>query len=179
MSDSLRHECGIALVRLTKDLKWYQEKYGTPLFVIDEDDFVMHESPGITIDLDSGLLQGLQIGPGGILDQRIVSLIRNQDADIRPTQRCQLEGADELFIRHKVGAGNPQPRLRHVDGEILVEIVATTIGDGFREAQSLVGPYPSGAPAIFIDQCGRIGGSAAEASEWTSNSAVGAKASHG
>ena len=46
-------------------------------------------------------------------------------------------------------------------GEILVEIVATTIGDGFREAQPLVGPYPSGAPAIFIDQCGRIGGSAA------------------
>ncbi len=31
MSDSLRHECGIALVRLTKDHKWYQEKYGTAL----------------------------------------------------------------------------------------------------------------------------------------------------
>ncbi|MBL4928088.1 tagatose kinase [Fuscibacter oryzae] len=46
-------------------------------------------------------------------------------------------------------------------GEILVEIVATTVGDGFRQAQPLVGPYPSGAPAIFIDQCGRIGGSAA------------------
>ncbi len=46
-------------------------------------------------------------------------------------------------------------------GEILVEIVATTLGDGFREAQPLIGPYPSGAPAIFIDQCGRIGGSAA------------------
>ena len=37
-------------------------------------------------------------------------------------------------------------------GEILVEIVATTIGDGFRTAQPLTGPYPSGAPAIFIDQ---------------------------
>ncbi len=46
-------------------------------------------------------------------------------------------------------------------GEILVEIVATTVGDGFRQAQPLVGPYPSGAPAIFIDQCGRIGGAAA------------------
>ena len=45
-------------------------------------------------------------------------------------------------------------------GEILVEIVATTIGDGFREAQPLVGPFPSGAPAIFISQCGRMGGSA-------------------
>lgn len=46
-------------------------------------------------------------------------------------------------------------------GEILVEIVATTIGEGFREAQPLIGPFPSGAPAIFIDQCGRIGGGAA------------------
>ena len=46
-------------------------------------------------------------------------------------------------------------------GEILVEIVATTVGEGFREAQPLIGPYPSGAPAIFIDQCGRFGGSAA------------------
>jgi fructokinase len=46
-------------------------------------------------------------------------------------------------------------------GEILVEIVATTVGDGFLEPQPLVGPYPSGAPAIFIDQCARAGGSAA------------------
>ena len=46
-------------------------------------------------------------------------------------------------------------------GEILVEIVATTAGQGFLEAQPLIGPFPSGAPAIFIDQCGRIGGSAA------------------
>lgn len=46
-------------------------------------------------------------------------------------------------------------------GEILVEIVATTMGEGFRAAQPLVGPYPSGAPAIFIDQCGRLGGRAA------------------
>lgn len=46
-------------------------------------------------------------------------------------------------------------------GEILVEIVATTVGEGFRTAQPLLGPYPSGAPAIFIDQCGRMGGRAA------------------
>ena len=45
-------------------------------------------------------------------------------------------------------------------GEILVEIMATTRGNGFLEPIQLVGPYPSGAPAIFIDQCARIGGSA-------------------
>lgn len=46
-------------------------------------------------------------------------------------------------------------------GEILVEIMATTVGNGFLEPLPLLGPYPSGAPAIFIDQCARIGGSAA------------------
>lgn len=46
-------------------------------------------------------------------------------------------------------------------GEILVEIVATTKGDGFGEPQPLVGPFPSGAPAIFIDQVGRLGTPAA------------------
>lgn len=42
-------------------------------------------------------------------------------------------------------------------GEILVEIMAVTPGDGFREPIELVGPYPSGAPAIFIDQIGKLG----------------------
>ncbi len=42
-------------------------------------------------------------------------------------------------------------------GEILAEIVATTVGTGFVEAQTFIGPFPSGAPAIFIDQCGKIG----------------------
>lgn len=42
-------------------------------------------------------------------------------------------------------------------GEILVEIIATQRGDGFREAVPLIGPFPSGAPAIFIDQVGKLG----------------------
>ncbi|MBX4909424.1 MULTISPECIES: sugar kinase [Rhizobium] len=45
-------------------------------------------------------------------------------------------------------------------GEILVEIMATTVGAGFLEPQSLTGPYPSGAPAIFIDQVARLDGAA-------------------
>jgi sugar/nucleoside kinase (ribokinase family) len=42
-------------------------------------------------------------------------------------------------------------------GEILVEIMATAVGQSFLEPGPLVGPFPSGAPAIFIDQCGRLG----------------------
>ncbi len=32
MSDDLKHECGIALIRLRKPLAYYEEKYGTPLY---------------------------------------------------------------------------------------------------------------------------------------------------
>ena len=42
-------------------------------------------------------------------------------------------------------------------GEILVEIVALEKGDGFRAPINLVGPFPSGAPAIFIDQAAKLG----------------------
>jgi sugar/nucleoside kinase (ribokinase family) len=42
-------------------------------------------------------------------------------------------------------------------GEILVEIMAVSPGDGFREAIALEGPFPSGAPAIFIDQMAKLG----------------------
>jgi tagatose kinase len=46
-------------------------------------------------------------------------------------------------------------------GEILVEIMATEPGDGFLEPVKLIGPFPSGAPAIFIDQAARFGQPAA------------------
>lgn len=42
-------------------------------------------------------------------------------------------------------------------GEILVEILATEKGQSFLEPGPLIGPYPSGAPAIFIDQVARLG----------------------
>ena len=42
-------------------------------------------------------------------------------------------------------------------GEILVEIVAEDKGEGFGEPLRLIGPFPSGAPAIFIDQVAKLG----------------------
>jgi amidophosphoribosyltransferase len=35
MSDSIRHECGIAVVRLKKPLAYYQDKYGTALYGLE------------------------------------------------------------------------------------------------------------------------------------------------
>lgn len=46
-------------------------------------------------------------------------------------------------------------------GEILVEIMARDVGQSFRQPGVLLGPYASGAPAIFIDQVGKLGAAAA------------------
>lgn len=46
-------------------------------------------------------------------------------------------------------------------GEILVEILTEEVGQKFSESGRLLGPFPSGAPAIAIDQAGRMGVKAA------------------
>ena len=36
MSDALKHECGIALIRLLKPLEYYKEKYGSAFYGINK-----------------------------------------------------------------------------------------------------------------------------------------------
>ena len=36
MSDQIKHECGIALVRLLKPLQYYQDKYGSSLYGLNK-----------------------------------------------------------------------------------------------------------------------------------------------
>jgi len=46
-------------------------------------------------------------------------------------------------------------------GELLAEIMAEHIGQTFTEPGVFLGPYPSGAPAIFADQAAKVGASVA------------------
>ncbi len=43
-------------------------------------------------------------------------------------------------------------------GELLVEFICTEQGGRNLRAAPYVGPFPSGAPGIFIDQAARVGG---------------------
>jgi len=43
MSEPIKHECGIALVRLLKPLDYYKEKYGTPLFGLNKMQLLMQK----------------------------------------------------------------------------------------------------------------------------------------
>lgn len=41
MSDPIKHECGVAFIRLLKPLSYYREKYGTPLYGLRQLQFLM------------------------------------------------------------------------------------------------------------------------------------------
>jgi amidophosphoribosyltransferase len=43
MSDIIKHECGVAMIRLLKPLSYYQEKYGTPLYGINQLNVMMQK----------------------------------------------------------------------------------------------------------------------------------------
>ncbi len=43
MSDQIKHECGIALIRLLKPLEYYQEKYGTSLYGLNKLNIMMEK----------------------------------------------------------------------------------------------------------------------------------------
>ena len=36
MSDAIKHECGVALIRLRKPFSFYQEKYGSAFYGIEK-----------------------------------------------------------------------------------------------------------------------------------------------
>ncbi|MDO4879983.1 MAG: amidophosphoribosyltransferase [Capnocytophaga sp.] len=76
MSDAIKHECGIALVRLLKPLEYYKEKYGTIFYGINKMYLMMEKQHNRGQD-GAGLASiKLDMAPG----ERYISRIRSNDA---------------------------------------------------------------------------------------------------
>ena len=76
MSDALKHECGIALVRLLKPLEFYREKYGTAFYGVNKMYLMMEKQHNRGQD-GAGLASiKLDMSPG----ERYISRIRSIDA---------------------------------------------------------------------------------------------------
>ncbi len=75
MSDALKHECGIALVRLLKPLEFYREKYGTAFYGVNKMYLMMEKQHNRGQD-GAGLASiKLDMSPG----ERYISRIRSID----------------------------------------------------------------------------------------------------
>ncbi|PVX52382.1 amidophosphoribosyltransferase [Balneicella halophila] len=76
MSDELKHECGIALVRLLKPLEYYKEKYGTAFYGINKMYLLMEKQHNRGQD-GAGLASiKFDMPPGS----RYISRVRSNDA---------------------------------------------------------------------------------------------------
>ncbi len=82
MSDSIKHECGIALIRLLKPIEFYKKKYGTKLFALNKMFLMMQKQVNRGQD-GAGLVSlKLDVKPGKKYINRIRSVKKNSIEDI-------------------------------------------------------------------------------------------------
>ena len=121
MSDTLKHECGIALIRLLKPLEYYKEKYGTAFYGINKMYLMMEKQhnrgqdgagfASIKLDVKPGqryisrvrsnAAQPIQDIFGQINDRINQELLENPDIkDDVAAQKAQLPYIGELLMGH-------------------------------------------------------------------------------
>ncbi|MES2576055.1 MAG: amidophosphoribosyltransferase [Bacteroidota bacterium] len=76
MSDALKHECGIALIRLLKPLEFYKEKYGTAFYGIQKMYLLMEKQHNRGQDGAGFASIKLDVEPG----ERYISRVRSNHA---------------------------------------------------------------------------------------------------
>ena len=85
MSDSIKHECGIALIRLLKPIDYYKKKYGTKLFALNKMFLMMQKQVNRGQD-GAGLVSlKLDVDPGKKYINRIRSVQKNSIENIFQT----------------------------------------------------------------------------------------------
>jgi len=82
MSDSIKHECGIALIRLLKPLSHYQKKYGTSLYGLNLLYLLMEKQHNRGQDGAGIATIKLDVKPGNRYISRYRSMKKNAVADI-------------------------------------------------------------------------------------------------
>lgn len=82
MSDSIKHECGIAFIRLLKPLSYYQEKYGTSLYGLNKLYLLMEKQHNRGQDGAGIATIKLNVKPGHRYISRYRSMERNAVQDI-------------------------------------------------------------------------------------------------
>jgi amidophosphoribosyltransferase len=106
MSDHLKHECGIALIRLLKPLEYYKEKYGTAFYGINKMYLMMEKQHNRGQDGAGFASIKLDVKPG----QRYISRVRSnaaqpiQDIFAQINDRINTELTENPEIKDDVAA---------------------------------------------------------------------------
>lgn len=103
MSDALKHECGIAFLRLKKPLEFYKEKYGTAFYGIQKMYLLMEKQHNRGQDGAGFASIKLDVEPG----ERYISRVRSNDAQpIQDVFKQINERINEEMLLHPEYADN-------------------------------------------------------------------------
>lgn len=103
MSDAIKHECGIALLRLKKPLEFYKEKYGSTFYGIQKMYLLMEKQHNRGQDGAGFASIKLDVEPG----QRYISRVRSNDAQPIQDVFSQInERINEEMVLHPEYADN-------------------------------------------------------------------------
>ncbi|MEO8517247.1 MAG: amidophosphoribosyltransferase, partial [Flavobacterium sp.] len=121
MSDALKHECGIALLRLKKPLEFYKEKYGTAFYGVEKMYLLLEKQhnrgqdgaglASIKLDVEAGQryisrIRSNQAQPiqdiFGQINQRIADELEANEAyrNNVALQKANIPYVGELFLGH-------------------------------------------------------------------------------
>jgi amidophosphoribosyltransferase len=111
MSDSIKHECGIAFLRLLKPLEFYKEKYGTAFYGIQKMYLLMEKQHNRGQDGAGFASIKLDVEPG----QRYISRVRSNDPQAIQDVFSQInERINEEMVSHPEYANNVALQKAHI-----------------------------------------------------------------
>ena len=102
MSDAIKHECGIALIRLRKPLQYYIEKYGTPLYAVKKLYLLMEKQHNRGQDGVGVANIKLDVAPGKRFISRHRSIKPQPILDVfsrleKKYEKCRVEKGDKFY----------------------------------------------------------------------------------
>ncbi|GJM28706.1 MAG: amidophosphoribosyltransferase [Cyclobacteriaceae bacterium] len=102
MSDAIKHECGIALIRLRKPLQYYIEKYDTPLYAVKKLYLLMEKQHNRGQDGAGVANIKLDMAPGKRYISRYRSVKAQPILDVfskleRKFEKSRVEGGDKFY----------------------------------------------------------------------------------
>ncbi|MEK6452011.1 MULTISPECIES: amidophosphoribosyltransferase [Myroides] len=119
MSDALKHECGIAVLRLKKPLSYYKEKYGSTFYPIQKMYLLMEKQHNRGQD-GAGLASiKLDMEPG----ERYISRVRSNKAQPIQDIFMQVNGRiNEEMLEHPEYVNNVDLQKKHIPylGEVFL-----------------------------------------------------------
>ncbi|NER10108.1 amidophosphoribosyltransferase [Muriicola jejuensis] len=119
MSDAIKHECGISLIRLLKPLDYYKKKYGSAFYGVNKMYLMMEKQHNRGQDGAGFASIKLDVQPG----QRYMSRVRSVQA--QPIQDIFAQITDRVnraFVEHPEYADDAEAQKKHIPyiGEVLL-----------------------------------------------------------